>query len=196
MQGGDRDGVAETQLGEGPGVNLPVGVVDLVDDHDHGLVGAPEDGGHGGVLVGGTDHAVGHQDHHVGLLDGPFRLPAHLAGQGLVGAEPPAGVDHQEAAPAPLGLDGLAVAGDTGLLLDDRLAAAEDPVEEGRLAHVGTADDGDGGKSRPGSGHGWARSASTSAWPSVATTSTGRGRSAGAVPSRNRSLDRVTSGST
>ena len=45
--------------------------------------------------------------------------------------------------PVPLALERLAVAGDAGLLVDDRLAPADQPVDERRLADVGEADDGD-----------------------------------------------------
>ena len=45
--------------------------------------------------------------------------------------------------PVPLGVELVAVAGDTGPFLDDRLAAADDPVHERRLADVRAADDGD-----------------------------------------------------
>ena len=135
---------------------------------------------------------------------------AHLVVEGVAAGQPPAGVDQDEPAPVPLGLDLLAVAGDARALLDDRLAPADDAVHERRLADVGAADDGDGGQGhgRPGYGPPPARrtadgrrsaqagvTASRRATPWVATTSTGRGRSSGAVPSRKRPWDRQTSGS-
>lgn len=43
----------------------------------------------------------------------------------------------------PLGLVRHAVAGDAGLVLDDRLAAADDAVHQGRLADIRAADDGE-----------------------------------------------------
>src|SRR5262249_52510492 len=43
-----------------------------------------------------------------------------------------------------------AVAGDAGQIVDDRLPPPQQAVEQGRLADVGSADDGDGG----GEGHG------------------------------------------
>ena len=72
-------------------------------------------------------------------------LPAHLLVERVAPGHPAAGVDERELAALPLGVDLLAVAGDAGLLLDDRLAAAEDPVHQRRLADVGTTDDGHDG---------------------------------------------------
>ena len=93
------------------------------------------------VLLGDPDRAVDHHDHEVGLVDGPFGLEADLAGQRFVGADPPAGVDDQEGPPDPFRLDHLAVPGDPGLFLDDRLPAPDDPVHQRALAHVGPPDD-------------------------------------------------------
>src|SRR5581483_387373 len=59
----------------------------------------------------------------------------------------PGGVDHRELAAAPLGDAVQAVAGQPGGGVDDRLAIAEQAVEERRLADVGAANDGD---DRPG----------------------------------------------
>jgi hypothetical protein len=56
---------------------------------------------------------------------------------------PPTGVDEGEAPPDPLGVVGDPVAGHPGDVLDDRLAPADDAVDEGRLADVGPADHGD-----------------------------------------------------
>ena len=83
----------------------------------------------------------------------------------------------------PVGVDDLAVAGDARPLLDDRLPAADDAVDERRLAHVGAADDGDDGR--------WliatARVAAASRGR-VGTTSTGWGRSSGRVPVQEHAL--------
>src|SRR5262249_53918468 len=56
---------------------------------------------------------------------------------------PAAGVDQGEGAPAPGGVIGHPVAGDAGCVLHHRLAAAENPVNQGGLANVGPADDRD-----------------------------------------------------
>ena len=56
---------------------------------------------------------------------------------------PAAGVDDGEGAAVPVGVVGDPVAGHAGDVLDDRLAAADDPVDQRRLADVGPADDGE-----------------------------------------------------
>jgi hypothetical protein len=178
-----------------PRVELPPVRVGLVGHHDHGALRPAEDVGHPVVLVGDADRAVDDEQDHVGVLDGLLRLLRHLAVErALVGREPAAGVDHGELVAGPLGVEQLAVARHAGLLLDDRLAPADDPVHERRLADVGAADDGDDGLGAH-AGTGAPTRAARRAWPSVATISTGRGRSAGVVPSRNVPFERHTSGS-
>ena len=54
-----------------------------------------------------------------------------------------AGVHEREGAPAPLGLGADAVARDAGLVVHDGDAPADDAVEQGGLADIGPADDGD-----------------------------------------------------
>ncbi len=56
---------------------------------------------------------------------------------------PAAGVQDGEPLPVPQPVVGDPIAGDAGDVLHDRLAAADDPIDQGRLADVGPADDGD-----------------------------------------------------
>ena len=63
------------------------------------------------------------------------------ASSGSADGQPPAGVDHGEGVPAPLGVELLAVAGDPGPLLDDGGPPAHDAVDQRRLAHVGPSGD-------------------------------------------------------
>ena len=135
-----------------------------------------------------SHRGVHHEQHRVGLAHGPLRLGADLGVELVAAGAPAAGVEQREALSLPLGVHRLAVAGDAGVLLHDRLPATEDAVHQRRLADVGTAD------------HGHHRvhgdcSASLSARPWVATTSTSRGRSCVAIPSRKRPRLRHTSGS-
>ena len=62
----------------------------------------------------------------------------HPAGVGV----PAPGVDHRERAAVPVGVVGDPVAGHARHVLDHGLAAADDPVDQRRLADVGAADDG------------------------------------------------------
>ncbi len=57
----------------------------------------------------------------------------------------PGGVDHRELAAAPVCDAIQPVARQAGLRVDDGFPPAQDAVEQGRLAHVGPADDGDDG---------------------------------------------------
>ena len=74
-------------------------------------------------------------DRDLGLRGDPL---GEAAGVGV----PAAGVDDGERAAVPVGVVGHPVAGHAGHVLDDRLAAADDPVDQRRLADVGAADDG------------------------------------------------------
>src|SRR5699024_12226942 len=56
---------------------------------------------------------------------------------------PAAGVDQPEVLPGPLRLVEHPVAGHSGTVLDDRLATTDDAVDQGGLADVRAADDGD-----------------------------------------------------
>ena len=81
-------------------------------------------------------------DRDLGLGRDPL---GQAAGVGV----PAAGVDDGERAAVPVGVVGDPVAGHARHVLDDRLAAADDPVDQRRLADVGPADDGQDGN-RPG----------------------------------------------
>ena len=93
---------------------------------------------------------VHHEDAEVGLGDGHPRLllgaPGQLGDPGVLrhqrGVEA-RGVHQGEAAASPLGHPVEAVPGQPRGLVDDRLALPGQPVEEGGLADVGPADDGD-----------------------------------------------------
>ncbi len=132
------------------------------------------------------------------LLD----LARHFAVEVGATGQPSAGVDEQEGVAEPLGFHRLAVARHAGAVFDDRHLLAEHAVEQRALAHVGAADDDD--YRQVGFDDDRARahrrtslpvsSASRSARPSVATTSTARGRSVTVSPSRKRPSDRQTSG--
>ncbi|CAM5711636.1 hypothetical protein SVIOM342S_05728 [Streptomyces violaceorubidus] len=138
--------LAEAQRPQVGGVRLAARAVDLVGAQHDGLAGLAQQPDDRLVGVGGTDLGVHDEDDRVGGLDGVLGL----GGDGGVDAQdvllPAAGVDDLEAAARPLGLVGDAVAGDAGLVLDDRLTAADDAVHEGRLADIGAADDGEDGQ--------------------------------------------------
>ena len=141
VESGDGEGIAQPEPEEGPDQRLAAGVVDLVG-HDEHRGGPPTDQpGHLVVVVGGAHGGVDDQQDHVGLVERRLALGRHLGIEVVAALGPPAGVDQHEAPSGPGGLGLVAVAGDAGALLDDRLASADDAVEQRRLAHVGTADD-------------------------------------------------------
>ena len=137
VQGADREGIAHPEGDELPGGRLPVGVVDLVHHQADRWAGPADDLGCGQVLVGHPGGHVDHQEHHVGLGQGPFGLLAHLGVERVASGQPAAGVHDGEGHADPLGRQHLAVAGDAGLLLDHGRPLAHDAVDQGRLADVG-----------------------------------------------------------
>ena len=91
------------------------------------------------LAVEKTDQGVGFADGLKGLLPDFFieRIfgPRNQAPR----------VDQKKRAAAPVGVGIVAVARDAGLVIDQRLIAADEPVEKARLADIGPADDGDDG---------------------------------------------------
>ena len=147
-QGAHRDGLAETEAEEVDVRERVEGLVHLVHRQQHGEPRAPEEVGH--VLVHGMDAraSVHHEQQGVGVLDRRQDLPADLALHGLAGrVHEPARVDQHEVTTRPLGGGELPIPGDTRPFGDDRDPLAQDSIEKGRLAHVGTPHDGHRGAS-------------------------------------------------
>ena len=145
LQRGDGVQIAEAERIELGGLRLAAPRVGLVGDEHHGFAAAAQAVGD---LVLDRDDAglrVDDEEDHVGLVDGRLGLPAHgrldLAGR-IVEA---AGVHEGELPPAPVRRGVEAIAGGPRLVLHDGHALADDTVEEGRFADVGTPDDGDQG---------------------------------------------------
>ncbi len=138
----DGEGLAEAEAVELGGHVLVCGPVDLVGDDEHGHVGAAQRRGELGVARPHAGACVDDEHHGVGVGDRLAGLALDRARQRVVGLEVHAPrVDELEAGPVPLGVEGLAVAGHTGLGRDDRLAPSREAVRERALADVGEADD-------------------------------------------------------
>ena len=124
---------------------LVAGTVDLVDDDECRALAPAQlrrDLGVAGANPGGR---VDDEEDHIGLGDPEPGLAADVLGElALVGDVDPAGVEQVEGDAVPLAGDALAVSGDAGLAMGDGLAAAGEAVDQGALADVGEADDGDG----------------------------------------------------
>ncbi len=146
VQRGDGVRLTEPERPQVGGVGLTAETVHLVGGQHDGLAGLAQQSYDGLVGVGGADLGVDDEDDRVGGLDRVLGLRGH----GGVDPEdvllPAAGVDDLEPAPGPLGLVGHTVTRDAGLVLHDGLAAADDAVDESRLADVRPAHDGEDGQ--------------------------------------------------
>ena len=92
----------------------------------------------------GPGHRVDEEQDDVRLGDREMGLLLDARLDRIVGVElEPAGVDDDEPPAVPLGVAVQAVAGGPGAVLDDRRALAEEPVEQGALADIRSADDRD-----------------------------------------------------
>ena len=98
------------------------------------------------VRAGQAGARVDHEQHGVAIVQRRLGLRAHAAGQrGRVALLQARGVDNGEVEVAEARLALAPVARDAGLVVDQRELAADEPVEQRRLADVGPADDGDFG---------------------------------------------------
>ena len=151
MLGAHRDRLAEAQR---PGLHDPglagaaLGLVGGEDDRG-GL--APQPAADLLVERGEAGAGVDQEERGVGLAHRGDGLGAHPAGKGVgVLVLVAGGVDDPEIQAEQARLAFAAVAGDSGPVVDERELAADQPVEQGRLADIGPADDRDGGKLRHG----------------------------------------------
>jgi len=133
---------AEAQRPQRGGVGLPRGAVHLVGRQHHRLARAPQHPHHLGVGLGHTHRAVHDEQDRIGQLHrdlGLFRdarvdaRDVHLPAAGVHDGEVPAG---------PLGGVRHAVTRHPGGVEDHGLPPAKDPVDQRRLAHVGSPHDG------------------------------------------------------
>ena len=99
------------------------------------------------VGAGHADAGVDQEQHHVAIGERGLGLRAHAARQrDRVALLQPRGVDDGEGEVAEAGLALAPVAGHARLVVDQRELAADEAVEQRRLADVGSADDGDFGQ--------------------------------------------------
>ena len=153
VQRGDRPRLAEAEVPQAVGLRLGAGVVDLVGDQHDGLARRAQDLHDRLVGVGDADGGVDHEQHRVGDVDGHLGLGGDPLGEAAGVGVPAAGVDDGERAAVPVGVVGHPVTGDAGDVLHDGLATTDDPVDQGRLAHVGAADHGQHGGNGGVAGH-------------------------------------------
>src|SRR5690606_1536831 len=139
--------VAEAVAREFRQRRLQVDAVGLVDDEQGRLGQLAQPAQDLVVERGSAFAAIDHEQDQVGLLRGGARLPRGGAGQALVLAGDAAGIDQHERTPLDQPADAVvAVAGDAGLVVDQRVAGAGQRVEQRGLADVGAPDQGDEGQ--------------------------------------------------
>ena len=99
-------GLADAQRVVLPERLVVVGVVELVDDQEDGLLGLAQDAGDLLVLVGDAHGAVDVEDDGIGLVAGGDGLLADARCKDVVGLErlEAAGVDEDELPSGPIGL--------------------------------------------------------------------------------------------
>jgi hypothetical protein len=143
MFGGERNGFAEAHT---PGIGdaaLALPAFALVGAQNDRLAGFAEQLGEALVQRRHAFAGVEQEDTNIGLADGDLGLPAHARFQRTVGDIVEAGgIDQLEFEIAQAAGRFLAVAGDAGLIVDDRDLPSSEPVEQRRLAHIGASHDG------------------------------------------------------
>gem|GEM_PF-4291241 len=144
-----RDGVdREIEFVELVGEVVVRAFVAFVGGEKHGKVAFAQAARHFAVERLDTEGGVDDKNQRGGILQGGLDLGENAGldhiGRALVVEQADAtGVDQFKAFVAISNLHGEAVAGDPGAFVDDGHAAADHPVEQGRLADVGTTDNGD-----------------------------------------------------
>ena len=134
---------------EGRGIGLLRGGIDLVDRDDEGLPSAAQQASQFFVERREASLAVYDEDEQRGLVDGHARLAQDFLGnQRLVVGKDAARIHDFQRAAAPVGFAIDAVAGDAGLVGDNRAARTGQAVEERRLAHIGPSHDDERWKAR------------------------------------------------
>ncbi len=116
----------------------------LVGDQHHRHVLLAQPAGDHFVERGHAGARVEHEQGDLGAFDRNLGLRAHPARQAVgVLVFPAGGVDHREVEPEQVRLAETAVARDAGLVVDQRQFLADQPVEQGRFAHIGAPDNDD-----------------------------------------------------
>ena len=144
VHGGYLKGIAQTQ-----GVKLVhvrvdcAGGVALVDGQGNGLARPLQNGRHSGVGGRQAHLDVGYHNDSVGQLDADLRLAAHKLEDLVVCPRlDAAGVHEVKGAAAPLAGPIDPVPGDPRRIFHNGSPPAGQFIEEHRLAHIGTADNG------------------------------------------------------
>jgi hypothetical protein len=141
----DRERLAQAHPVELVDQLVALGVVDLVDREHDRLAGRAQPGRDLEVERREPERPVDDEDEEVGLADRALGLAVdagadHVARRDRI---EPAGVDHAQRAAEVVDVAVAAVAGQARRVVDERGPAADEPVEQRRLADVGPADERD-----------------------------------------------------
>ena len=139
----DRVRLPQSQRPQRRGVGLAALGVHLVGRQKHRLAGPAQHPRRRFVARRRAHHGVDHQDDRVGGSHRHRRLLGHQLLQTLGVGLPAAGVLHEEPTTHPVRVVGDAVARHARDVLHHRLAAAENAVDQRRLADVRTSDNRD-----------------------------------------------------
>ena len=105
-------------------------VVDLVRNEQHRSPGSCDQATHRLVVTGHPNGGVNHEQDDVSILEGLLGLRRHLVIELVAGGHPSARVDQIEGNAGPLRLDKLSITSHSGVLLDHRHPAADDPIQQ------------------------------------------------------------------
>ena len=144
MLGRDRDRLAEAKRIGIEHARFGGAALGLVGEQDHGPPGFAQEVGKGPIERGRAGAGIDEKERHVRGRDGGLGLRLHAAGKAVGGSLlEPCGIDHRESQIAELRPPLAAIAGDTGLVVDQSQAAPDEAIEQGRLADIRPAHDGD-----------------------------------------------------
>ncbi len=128
----------------------------FVSRQHHRLAGASHQIGEDLVRRDHAGAGIDEKQHDIGLRDGLFGLLAHAHGEPRIAGLQPRGIDERHIACPQLGLRLTPIPRQARLIVDQRQPPAREPVEQGGLADIGPADNGQGKTHLSGSGTGQA----------------------------------------
>jgi hypothetical protein len=136
-------GVAETQLEKVPDRVFMLIVVNLVHDEESGALGLSNEIGSFAVFCGQPGHRIDHKQYDVGVVKGLGSLGGDLVIKLITVREPTACVDDVKRDTTPFGFDAFAVSSHPWVRFDDCFTSADNPVDQGGLAHIWTSNNDD-----------------------------------------------------
>ena len=143
------ENLLETQFRKLQGIGFDTTSIHLVDGHQHRLAAAAQALRRLAIEWNNAFLHVDYQKDYLCRFDRDFHLRQGSARNDIVRflaaqQADAAGIDQGEGLAAPFRFGGDPITRHTGLVMDDRDAAADDAIKQRRLTDVGTPYDGDG----------------------------------------------------